>query len=59
MKETTSRFPDLVKIIKDSCKPEASTFILDAEVVLSVKPYFSDKIIFSLLYLLLDIDSLH
>ncbi|XP_042392830.1 DNA ligase 6-like isoform X4 [Zingiber officinale] len=33
MKETTSRFPDLVNIIKDSCKPEASTFILDAEVV--------------------------
>ncbi|XP_042387904.1 DNA ligase 6-like isoform X2 [Zingiber officinale] len=33
MKETTSRFPDLVNIIKDSCKAEASTFILDAEVV--------------------------
>ncbi|WOK98011.1 DNA ligase 6 isoform X1 [Canna indica] len=33
MKETTSRFPDLVNIIKDSCKTESSTFILDAEVV--------------------------
>ncbi|GKU97649.1 hypothetical protein SLEP1_g10767 [Rubroshorea leprosula] len=31
--ETTSRFPDLVNIIKESCKPAASTFILDAEVV--------------------------
>ncbi|KAJ4959815.1 hypothetical protein NE237_019725 [Protea cynaroides] len=31
--ETTSRFPDLVNIIKESCKPDAVTFILDAEVV--------------------------
>ncbi|KAJ4847523.1 hypothetical protein Tsubulata_003941 [Turnera subulata] len=31
--ETTSRFPDLIKIIQESCKPTAATFILDAEVV--------------------------
>lgn len=31
--ETTSRFPDLIDIIKESCKPAARTFILDAEVV--------------------------
>ncbi|XP_058087232.1 DNA ligase 6 [Magnolia sinica] len=31
--ETTSRFPDLVNIVKESCKPAAMTFILDAEVV--------------------------
>ncbi|XP_061338342.1 DNA ligase 6 isoform X2 [Gastrolobium bilobum] len=31
--ESTSRFPDLIDIIKDSCKPVASTFIIDAEVV--------------------------
>ncbi|GAV87473.1 DNA_ligase_A_M domain-containing protein/DNA_ligase_A_N domain-containing protein/DNA_ligase_A_C domain-containing protein/DRMBL domain-containing protein/Lactamase_B_2 domain-containing protein [Cephalotus follicularis] len=31
--ETTSRFPDLITIIKESCKPAAVTFILDAEVV--------------------------
>ncbi|KAK1281112.1 DNA ligase 1 [Acorus gramineus] len=31
--ETTSRFPDLVNIIKELCKPEAMTFIMDAEVV--------------------------
>jgi DNA ligase-1 len=31
--ETTSRFPDLVNIIKESCSPAALTFILDAEVV--------------------------
>ncbi|RWR93909.1 DNA repair metallo-beta-lactamase [Cinnamomum micranthum f. kanehirae] len=31
--ETTIRFPDLVNIIKESCKPYATTFILDAEVV--------------------------
>lgn len=30
--ETTSRFPDLVNIIKESCKPYATTFILDTEV---------------------------
>lgn len=32
MKESTSRFPDLVNIIKDLCRPELSSFILDAEV---------------------------
>ncbi|KAF5479953.1 hypothetical protein F2P56_000734 [Juglans regia] len=31
--ETTSRFPDLINIIKESCKPSAVTFVLDAEVV--------------------------
>ncbi|EXC20557.1 DNA ligase 1 [Morus notabilis] len=31
--ESTSRFPDLINIIKESCKPDADTFILDAEVV--------------------------
>ncbi|KAF8390064.1 hypothetical protein HHK36_024585 [Tetracentron sinense] len=31
--ETTSRFPDVVNIIKQSCKTTAMTFILDAEVV--------------------------
>ncbi|XP_056162861.1 DNA ligase 6 isoform X5 [Syzygium oleosum] len=31
--ETTSRFPDVIAIIKESCKPSAVTFILDAEVV--------------------------
>ncbi|XP_038720106.1 DNA ligase 6 isoform X2 [Tripterygium wilfordii] len=31
--ETTSRFPDLIDIVKQSCKPAAVTFILDAEVV--------------------------
>lgn len=30
--ESTSRFPDLINIIKESCKPDADTFILDAEV---------------------------
>lgn len=30
--ESTSRFPDLIKIINESCKPDAVTFILDAEV---------------------------
>ncbi|XP_008787626.2 DNA ligase 6 isoform X2 [Phoenix dactylifera] len=33
MKESTSRFPDLIHIIKEIYKPEFSTFILDAEVV--------------------------
>lgn len=33
MKDTTSRFPDLVNTITDSCKAETSTFILDAEVI--------------------------
>lgn len=31
--ETTSRFPDLVSVVRESCKPDALTFILDAEVV--------------------------
>ncbi|KAL2522198.1 DNA LIGASE 6 [Forsythia ovata] len=31
--ETTSRFPDIINIIKESCFPGAVTFILDAEVV--------------------------
>lgn len=31
--ETTSRFPDLVNIITESCGPRGATFILDAEVV--------------------------
>eukprot|EP00257_Ricinus_communis_P020858 XP_015580202.1 DNA ligase 6 [Ricinus communis] len=31
--ETTSRFPDLINIIEESCKPTAVTFIVDAEVV--------------------------
>ncbi|XP_047153019.1 DNA ligase 6 isoform X1 [Vigna umbellata] len=31
--ETTSRFPDLIDIIKESSKPVASTFVMDAEVV--------------------------
>ncbi|XVF20689.1 hypothetical protein REPUB_Repub12eG0023700 [Reevesia pubescens] len=31
--ETTLRFPDLINTIKESCKPNAQTFILDAEVV--------------------------
>lgn len=33
--ETTSKFPDLVDIVKDSCVQAAVTFILDAEVILS------------------------
>ncbi|XP_068641660.1 DNA ligase 6 isoform X2 [Aristolochia californica] len=31
--EATSKFPDVVNIIKESCNPAAKTFILDAEVV--------------------------
>ncbi|XP_028785526.1 DNA ligase 6-like isoform X2 [Neltuma alba] len=31
--ETTSRFPDLIDIIKEFCKPASVTFILDAEIV--------------------------
>ncbi|XP_050372696.1 DNA ligase 6 isoform X2 [Argentina anserina] len=31
--ESTSRFPDLINIINQSCKADAVTFILDAEVV--------------------------
>ena len=30
--ETMSRFPDLVNTIQESCKPSATTFIVDAEV---------------------------
>jgi hypothetical protein len=37
MKESTSRFPDLVNMIKELCKPEVSSFILDAEVSLILK----------------------
>ena len=33
MKETTARFPDLINIIKEFCKPDVSNFILDAEVI--------------------------
>ncbi|XP_039122272.1 DNA ligase 6 isoform X1 [Dioscorea cayenensis subsp. rotundata] len=33
MKETTARFPDLINIIKEFCKPAVSTFIIDAEIV--------------------------
>uniref|UniRef100_A0A0E0JMJ9 DNA ligase (ATP) n=1 Tax=Oryza punctata TaxID=4537 RepID=A0A0E0JMJ9_ORYPU len=33
MKESTSRFPDLVDMIKELCSIEVSSFILDAEVV--------------------------
>ena len=32
MSETTSKFPDLVNLIKELCKLSASTFILDSEV---------------------------
>lgn len=31
--ETTSRFPDLVNIMKESCSSAAATFVLDAEIV--------------------------
>ncbi|XP_060193052.1 DNA ligase 6 isoform X2 [Lycium barbarum] len=34
--ETTSRFPDLVNIITESCGPRGTTFILDAEVEICV-----------------------
>ncbi|GAY43819.1 hypothetical protein CUMW_077510 [Citrus unshiu] len=34
--ETTSRFPDLISIINEFCKPAAGTFILDAEVDICV-----------------------
>ncbi|KAL6845272.1 hypothetical protein ACP4OV_024767 [Aristida adscensionis] len=33
MKESTSRFPDVVNLIKELCNPDVSCFILDAEVV--------------------------
>ncbi|KAJ4821469.1 DNA ligase [Rhynchospora pubera] len=33
MKESTSRFPDLVNAIREFCNPAVQTFILDAEVV--------------------------
>lgn len=38
--DTTSRFPDLISIIKDFCKPAAATFILDTEVSLSLRGAF-------------------
>jgi hypothetical protein len=37
--ESTSRFPDLIDMIKEFCKPVASTFIIDAEVHYSFLPY--------------------
>jgi ATP-dependent DNA ligase len=37
--ESTSRFPDLIDMIKESCKPVASTFIIDAEVHNCSLPY--------------------
>lgn len=36
--ESTLRFPDLIDIIKESCKPVASTFIIDAEVQKCFQP---------------------
>lgn len=33
MKDSTSRFPDLVNMIKELCSPEVASFVLDAEVV--------------------------
>ncbi|RLN24176.1 DNA cross-link repair 1 protein isoform X3 [Panicum miliaceum] len=33
MKESTPRFPDVVNMITELCRPEVSSFILDAEVV--------------------------
>lgn len=33
MKESTSRFPDLISIIKELCNPAFATFILDTEVM--------------------------
>ncbi|XP_073007258.1 DNA ligase 6 isoform X2 [Typha latifolia] len=33
MKEATSRFPDVINVIKELCNPAVPTFILDAEVV--------------------------
>ncbi|XP_028557131.1 DNA ligase 6 isoform X2 [Dendrobium catenatum] len=33
MKESTSRFPDLITIIKEFCNPAHATFILDTEIV--------------------------
>lgn len=44
MKETTSRFPDLIDTIKESCKHEVSTFILDAEVIFTTKNFFTKEI---------------
>ena len=37
--QTTSRFPDLVHIIQDLCKPSAVSFIIDAEVVFCTRSY--------------------
>lgn len=48
--ETTSRFPDLVSVVRESCKPDALTFILDAEVLSSImRCYFILRI--ELIYL--------
>ena len=39
--ETTARFPDLVSVIRESCKHDALTFILDAEVSpFTMRSYF-------------------
>jgi DNA ligase 1 len=35
MKESTPRFPDVVNMITELCRPEVSSFILDAEVSLN------------------------
>lgn len=39
--ETTSRFPDLVKIISESSKQAAETYILDGEVIKSSSKVFT------------------
>ena len=41
MKESTPRFPDLVNMITELCRPEVSSFILDAEVSLNHKGFSS------------------
>ena len=51
--ETTLRFPDLLNTIKESCKPAARTFILDAEVRLynSKMPFNSLRLALSSMFL--------
>lgn len=39
MKESTSRFPDLVNAIREFCNPAVQTFILDAEVIVPPVTY--------------------
>lgn len=47
--EMTARFPDLVSVIRESCKPDALTFILDAEVSpFIMRSYFIEYWIFFL-----------